>query len=342
MRRSHLLVFASFMVILMAPHFSYAAISGLNTAIFPTQCTCTGLAGSGSSYPSAPDFGCVLQVIQNLLNDVVGIATIIISVFISRAGLIFMTSPNNPGAKTKARAGLVNAVIGLMIVLAAYLLIDSVMKVIYNQNASFSNGTGTAQLGPWNAILSSPSTTDCLVVRQAPVTGVAGATVTANAAGGGSATASTGTSSGGSCAVQTSGACSTSNMGAFGSAASQASQICNAESHGNASILSGTDKLGDGTPYSVGIFQINLTANSVGGLSCPSAFSKQSCTVSSCGAGTGVTVTNASLYQQCVTAAEVPTTNAAAAYQIYQAGNKTGGSDSWDPWGTAASCNLRN
>jgi hypothetical protein len=205
MRRSHIIVFVSFMAILVAPHFSYAALTGLNTAIFPAQCTCTGLAGSGSTYPSAPDFGCVLQVIDNLMSAVVAFSTLIITIFIARAGFMFMTSPNSEEAKVKARNSLVNAVIGILIVLAAYLLIDSILKVIYNSDASFQNGSGqAAELGPWNALLSPSGAQNCLVQQKPPgITTAVGqlANTTANA-GGGSTIPNTGSGACSASAVQ--------------------------------------------------------------------------------------------------------------------------------------------
>jgi hypothetical protein len=95
------------------------------------------------------------------------------------------------------------------------------------------------------------------------------------------------------------------------------------------------DKLGDGTPYSFGLFQINITAHKIGSLNCPAAFSKQNCTVSSCGKGTGVMVTNAALYNRCRAAAIAPATNIATAHQIY-----LDASARWSPWGAAKACGL--
>lgn len=327
MRRSHLISLGVLALLIVLPQATHAASTSFFGPIIPTsgQCVCAG---------SAPDWGCVLQLIQNVMNFIVTLATVGITIFIALAGFSYMSSGGNPEKRTQANKQIMNAVIGLLIVLCAYLLVDSLMKVLYNQNSGF---------GPWNSILVGNGNDYCIVEHNPPGLGTAVvqvANVEANKSGGTPTTG--GAVQGGVCAVQSSGSCSTANLTIFGSVASQASQICNAESHGNASIKSGTDKLGDGTPYSIGIFQINLTANSVGGLPCPSAFSKQGCTVKSCGPGTGVVVTNASLYNQCVQAADNPQTNAAAAYQIYQKGNKRGGGNSWNPWGTAQQCGLRN
>nr|MBA3789173.1 hypothetical protein [Patescibacteria group bacterium] len=127
MPRSFLIFF-----LFLLPLASYAAVPTSFTPIIPAlQCP-----------NSAPDWGSVLSVIQTGINDIVLFASVIITIFIAWAGIAFMMSPVNPEARRKARARLFNAVIGLVIVLVAWLLIDSLMKVIYNSGSSF---------GPWNS-----------------------------------------------------------------------------------------------------------------------------------------------------------------------------------------------
>jgi hypothetical protein len=61
-----------------------------------------------------------------------------------------MFSPFHAGNREKGRTLLLNAVIGLAIALAAWLIVDFVMKNLYNPQA----GQGSVALGPWNSILS--------------------------------------------------------------------------------------------------------------------------------------------------------------------------------------------
>jgi hypothetical protein len=106
-----------------------------------------------------------------------------ITVFIAVAGFTYMTSGGNAEKRQLANKRLTNAVIGLLIVLCAYLLVDSIMKVIYNPNA----GDGTVKFGPWNSILGSNPGADCFAVRQPPASlpGLLGANNTASNATGG-------------------------------------------------------------------------------------------------------------------------------------------------------------
>ncbi|MDI6778048.1 MAG: pilin [Patescibacteria group bacterium] len=150
---------------------------------------------------------------------------------------------------------------------------------------------------------------------------------------GGAGTAQTGTPGGkgtnygnGNCVEVGSGPCSPENLaGTFGSAANQASIICNYESQGNQMKASKSDLCQDGRSFSWGLFQINLTAHNIGGLNCKDAFSAKN---SAC------TVINEPLYQQCIQAAQDPTTNVNFAKSLY-------GRNGWGDWArTRKECGL--
>lgn len=151
-------------------------------------------------------------------------------------------------------------------------------------------------------------------------------------------------------------ACSVDNLkkSCFSDRAEEASRICNIESGGGLSPdqESSSDKLnsGAGPSYSIGLWQINLTAHKVAGLDCPTAFSKI------CGKGTatpnkrgpfdgGPKVGNCSstikpdkepLYDACVAAAKIITNNIGAACN---ASKENGGG--FKPWAyTANKCSI--
>ena len=142
----------------------------------------------------------------------------------------------------------------------------------------------------------------------------------------------------GSCSPVTSGECSVAKMTPiFGALASQASGVCSKESAGGADLASGSDICkGNGTndPVSFGLFQINISANSIGGLPCPSAFNKPL---------TSTEVKNPTLcwvlpnkrdlYNQCVAAAKNPAINSATAKKLQ---DKYG----WKPWRGDGKCSF--
>lgn len=109
--------------------------------IFPEECKCEG---------KAPDWGCVLETMRNLINTAIAFGAIVSVLIIAYAGALWMFSPFNPGNREKGRTLLLNAFIGLAIALGAWLIVDFVMKSLYNPEGTADN----VELGPWNSILS--------------------------------------------------------------------------------------------------------------------------------------------------------------------------------------------
>lgn len=103
--------------------------------------------------PSCPvgsplGFGGVLQLIQNLMNAGISIGIIICVMTIAFAGVLWMLTATNPENHSQAKKVLTNAAVGLLIILSAWLIVDFVMKVLY-QGANGDPG----KFGPWNSIL---------------------------------------------------------------------------------------------------------------------------------------------------------------------------------------------
>lgn len=96
--------------------------------------------------PGAPlGFGGVLVLAQNAMNAAISFGVIIFVLIIAYAGILWILTPTNPEAHSQARNILTNAVFGFLILLSAWLIVDFVMKLVYNSNSAF---------GPWNEIIS--------------------------------------------------------------------------------------------------------------------------------------------------------------------------------------------
>ena len=265
-------------------------------------------------------FAAIIDVLNNIISFILTLAIVFVApLTIGYAGFTLVVSQGAPAAKTKARSMILNTVVGIAIALAAWMIVDAVMAVFYDSSAVGAT---------WQSLIVNSGGLDVCLKQSGSLTALDQATSTPGTVTGLSPAGSyTGS---GSCVIPPTGPCAPSNLTAFGGAASQAAQICQAESTGNPGLASGVDKLPTGEPVSFGLFQINLTANPVGGLACPSAFSgvyKQSTP--------NVTITNQNLYDQCVTAAKDPNKNIDEAVKIYQAAG-----NSWKPWGTHTKCNL--
>lgn len=314
------------------PFAVFAAETSFFGPIIPQigECVCEG---------SAMDWGCVLVVAQGFLGALVSFGVLAVVFYIGYAGFTLITSGGNPATRTKAKNRMLSAVVGLAVILGAFLIVDTVMKILYNPDTALESGT----FGPWNEIFVGGEENYCVAVNMNPGVLNDGSvadiisnalnpgTTTSSTMGGGTAPSGSGapSSAGGRCQVKTSGPCATSNFtAAFGAAAGQASQICSAES-GNGTLLEG-DRTTSGKPVSFGLFQINITAHPVAGLQCPKAFDRLFT-----GSNKNVKILDADLYQKCRTAALNSSNNAAVAAKIFK-----GDKNSWRQWSTRRTCGL--
>ena len=327
-------VFFGALALSAIPFTALAAVTDFFGPIIPQSGVCL--------CDTAMDWGCVLQVFQGVLNVLVSIGVLAVVFFIAWGGFMLITGGSNPSVRQQAKNRMLNAVVGLVIILGAWIIVDTVMKVLYNPDTSFEGGT----FGPWNQIIFSGNEDNyCVKVNKNPGILNDGSLVDVikDVIQPGTGGSSSGGSGGGSCTVKSTGPCSAAVLGqtCFASRAQEAARICNLESGGNPSVKSGSDRLngGSGPSYSVGLWQINLTVHKVGGLDCPSAFTK------SCGSGNGSlvgpskpgactsTITDMALYNRCVVAAQNPNLNSAVACKLYTQSGRNGG---FQPWAYSA------
>jgi len=91
---------------------------------------------------------CDLVVLtQNLINWFVFMVSIVAALLFTNAGILYVTSPGNPGNIGRAHRIFLNTLVGLLIVIAAWLGINIVFKSAYS-----------GAFGPWNEILCTSST----------------------------------------------------------------------------------------------------------------------------------------------------------------------------------------
>jgi hypothetical protein len=225
-------------------------------------------------------------------------------------GVKYMASAGNPSGQGDAKEWIESALIGLLLLVGVYFILDVINPQLLNLNL--------------------PTLTTV--------------NITVPSSGSGSTT-QTGTASN-KCTAPSAGQCSTANLQntCMGSNAAIAAGVCNTESSNNPAaggdLSTNIGSNGKALPASVGLFQINLSANTIpynckagssGCLNCKSAFSNPFT-----GSNPHTTITNMNLYNQCVAAAENPTTN------IQQACTMSKNGTNWSQWGpsTLAACGL--
>lgn len=176
---SRSLYFTGLLTLLGMPFFASAATLPLldsGFSLVPEACrTC------------ACGMGGVLQVMQNLMNIGVSVAVIALSLFIAWAGFLFMMSATNPESRSQARGMLINAFVGMFIVLAAWLIVDFIMKRLYDGEST--------KFGPWNSILQINDSSSCIEpIAVGKINGLPGIITTITTGGSGGVTGTPGVS----------------------------------------------------------------------------------------------------------------------------------------------------
>ncbi len=176
MRRVALLVAPLVLsLVLLVPVPVEAASATFFGPIVPPECNCEQVDGIAT----APSYGCVLAVVQNLINFGVTLGVIAATLALVYAGFTWMMSGGNPEARSKGRGMLLNVFIGLFILLTAWLLVDFIMKQLY------SGDNGSKDFGPWNSILASQGNDTCIVATTPKkIDGVLGGALIGGIAGG--------------------------------------------------------------------------------------------------------------------------------------------------------------
>lgn len=115
-------------------HFAICFFVGL-LVLIPIFTYAAGLVPCGGEGEPTCQSCHVLQLIQIVVNWLVAMLTIITAIIISFAGLRLVTSFGNASAMLQAKSLINNCIIGFIIVLAGWLLIDLVMKSLLNDQA---------------------------------------------------------------------------------------------------------------------------------------------------------------------------------------------------------------
>lgn len=85
----------------------------------------------------------VATVAQNVLNTGIYVAVFLSAILFAWAGWLYLTNVANPGQMEKAKTIFIDVIIGLVIILVAWIVIDTLMRTLVNPEAQF---------GPWNEI----------------------------------------------------------------------------------------------------------------------------------------------------------------------------------------------
>jgi hypothetical protein len=116
-------------VLVVAPTIASAAVG------IPTIVPC---GGTGQSACTVCDLA---KVAQNILNAGIYLAVILSAVLFAWAGFLYLTNVGNSSGVARAKEIFSNILIGLVIILASWLVIDIVMRTFVG-----------ASILPWNSL----------------------------------------------------------------------------------------------------------------------------------------------------------------------------------------------
>ena len=298
------------------------------------------------SDPYSPDnYGSCefVSLINNVVRFLIGIASVFATIIFVYAGYLLVVSQGNPSNIEKAKGHFLNVLIGYIILLAAFLIVNTILSMMvgstssllnWNQiQCSYANQVGT----PSRVIVSLEDSSVVSFDLADSVVDRYSGTVSGGSPGSGNGTCAAITDTGNECYPG--------NLSCFGSFASQASMVCNVESRGGAGAVSGTDLCIGGKPFSGGLFQINILAHYSKLPGCSNDFFTKvgsgvqgDCLVEREGycAVRNCEITNEPVYNACMQATFDPSINKQIACDLFQASGYDFG-----PWKyTAQKCGL--
>ncbi len=296
--RSRVHVFALALIAgsLALPHFAHAAIPFFGTIVPDNISRC------------AAGWGAVITIANNIIQFTLTIALVfLLPIMITYAGFLMVVNQGNPGKITQAKNIILNTVLGIVIAMAAWLIVDAVMVALYDPS-KFDGET-------WMSLIGSHGAADCLIQEGAlqnlnqtslQVTGLSANGEYAYVFG----------KTGALCA-DGNGACSPSVLKGVGFSPAQANVM---------SCIAGTENSQQATGCTgnaCGTFQIMLTKNQLVGPSCGGTLDCPSL----CKGSSGAAVKTAAC-QPCVQAANNAACNAETAYSLF----KQYGYKPWTDW----------
>ena len=94
---------------------------------------------------------------QNIMNFFVFASVVVATLLFVNAGVLYVFSPGNPGNISRGHKIFTNTLVGILIILSSWILIDFVMRQLVKPELLQSGAPGQAnRWGPWNNILCAP------------------------------------------------------------------------------------------------------------------------------------------------------------------------------------------
>ena len=124
--------------------FAFPAVSNADTVTGIAQlANCSGADCSACN---------VVYMANGIIKWLIGILCIIFAVLLAIAGVKLVTSGGNPGALDAAKSSFTNAIIGFIIVLAAWLVVDTIIRSLVGNGGRLDNGGDVSGWLLWSEV----------------------------------------------------------------------------------------------------------------------------------------------------------------------------------------------
>lgn len=111
----------------------------------------------GNQAVCAASWGMLIIVFNNVISFLITLAIVFVApLMIAWAGFLFVVNPVNASGKEQAKKILTNTVVGIVIALAGWLIVDALMAVLYNPSAAG---------GTWYSLVTSGGIAPCIPLR---------------------------------------------------------------------------------------------------------------------------------------------------------------------------------
>lgn len=102
----------------------------------------------------------IIVVINRFISLLLTLAIVAVApIMIAYSGFLFVVNPFNASGKEQAKKILTNTIMGIVIALASWMIVDALMATLYNSNAQ----SGTTTLKTWSTLIYGNSSKLCLV-----------------------------------------------------------------------------------------------------------------------------------------------------------------------------------
>jgi len=111
----------------------------------------------------AAGWGAVIDVINRIIVLLLTLAIVFVApLMIAYAGFLYVVNPVNPSGISEAKKILTNTIVGIVVALAGWLIVDAIMVALYDPGTSIRGG----KLGEWSGLVTGSTDINQICLKQ--------------------------------------------------------------------------------------------------------------------------------------------------------------------------------